>query len=81
MRAEGDRLPLVLATRIPILVVSMGAGFLRFLGRRRRGVRAFRRALRASGMPRAHAAQLVERYEEMGSIRKIMADTGILGFR
>ena len=72
MSAEGDRLPLVIAAYVPVLVVSVSAGVLRFLGKRRRGVRAFRRALRAGGMPRAQAAVLAERYHAIGSIPNLV---------
>jgi hypothetical protein len=77
MSTEGDRLPLVLATRVPIIAVALGTGFLRFLGKRRRGVRAFHRALVRGGMPRDQAAQLAAQYHELGSLRRILGGAGI----
>ncbi len=70
--SEGDRLPLVLAATVPILVLRLGAEYLRFLGKRRLGVRAFERALIAGGMPRVRAGQLAHAYHEFGSLQTIL---------
>ncbi len=75
--SEGDRLPLVLAATVPVIAIGLGTGFLRFLGRRRRGVRAFRTALVRGGMPREMADELAARYHEMGSLRRIIGNAGI----
>ncbi len=75
--SEGDRLPLVLAAVVPVIALQLGAGFLRFLSRRRRGVRAFRRALVRGGMPREQAAVLAARYYEVGSLRRLLGDAGL----
>ncbi len=75
--SEGDRLPLVLAATVPVIVLSLGTGFLRFLGRRRRGVRTFRRALVRGGMPRDLADVLAARYHDIGSLRKIIGNARI----
>lgn len=70
--SEGDRLPLVLASQVPAIAIGLGTGFLRFLGKRRRGVRAFRRALVRGGMPLEMAEQLAAQYHEIGSLRRIL---------
>lgn len=75
--SEGDRLPLVLAAVVPVIALQLGTGFLRFLSRRRRGVRAFRRALVRGGMPRERAEALAARYHELGSLRRLLGGTGI----
>ena len=75
--AEGEALPLAIAVHIPALAARMGVGFLRFLGKRRSGVRAFRTALLAGGMDPAHADRLAAEYHEAGSIAKILRRTRI----
>ncbi len=68
---QGDTAVLI-AAAVPLFAVEVGVGFLRFQVRRKRGVRAFRRALRRSGMPKDQAARLAQAYHEAGSIRKIV---------
>ncbi len=68
---RGDTVVL-LAAAVPAVAMEVGVGFLRFQVRRKRGVRAFRRALRRSGMPKDQAARLAQAYHEAGSIRKII---------
>lgn len=74
---SNDRLPLALAATIPVLVVRVGLGFLRFQGKRRRGAHAFESALLAGGLPRARAAQLTQQYHDAGSLRKILRGTAL----
>ncbi len=69
--ARGDTAVLIAAS-VPLFAVEVGWGFLRFQIRRKRGVRAFRRALRRSGMSKDQAARLAQAYHEAGSIRKIV---------
>ncbi len=68
---RGDTAVLI-AAAVPLFAVEVGVGFLRFQVRRKRGVRAFRRALRRSGMPKDQAARLAQTYHEAGSIRRIV---------
>jgi len=68
----GDRLPLVLAATVPILALRLGAEYLRYLGKRRLGVRAFERALLEGGMPPERAGQLAQVYHEIGSFTRIL---------
>ncbi len=70
--SEGDRLPLVLAATVPILLLRFGAEYLRFLGRRRLGVLAFERTLLEGGMPPERAGQLAQTYHEMGSLVNLL---------
>jgi len=72
MARNRDGLPVVLMAAVPIFTVQFGMGFLRFQSRRKRGVRAFRKALVRSGMPREQAARLAQAYHEAGSIRTIL---------
>ncbi len=68
---RGDTAVLI-AAAVPLFAVEVGVGFLRFQVRRKRGVRAFRRALQRSGMPKEQASRLAQAYHEAGSIRKIV---------
>ena len=52
MSDRGTRLPVVLLEFLPSLAARFGWGFLRYQARRKRGVRAFRRELLRSGMPK-----------------------------
>ncbi len=79
--SEGDRLPLVIAVQVPALALRVGVGFLRFLGTRRSGVRAFRYALLAGGMSRERADRLAQQYHEAGSIPQILRRAGVVGTR
>ena len=47
---EGLGVPLAFAVYVPTLALRMTAGFFRFLGARRTGVKTFRDALMAGGM-------------------------------
>ncbi len=71
MAQDSDGLPIVMAA-VPLLAIQLGVGFLRYQSRRKRGVRAFRRALLASGMPRDQAARLSQSYHEAGSFRQFL---------
>ncbi len=68
---RGDTVVL-LAAAVPLFAMEVGVGFLRFQVRRKRGVRAVRRALRRSGMPKDQVARLAQTYHEAGSIRRII---------
>ncbi len=72
MADREDRLPLVLAAAVPMLMLRLGAEYLRFLGRRRLGVQAFERALLRGGMPPDRAGQLAQAYHEVGSLSTIL---------
>jgi hypothetical protein len=71
-RSEVGGVLLAVAAGVPVLVFRFGAGYLRFLGRRRRGVRTFRDALLAGGMPPTMASRLAEAYHEAGSLPRIL---------
>lgn len=72
MAAERSGLPVLIAAAVPLFAVQVGWGSLRFLSRRKRGVRAFRQTLVQNGMPRDQAARLAQAYHEAGSFRKIL---------
>ena len=80
MADRGDRLPLVLLGRLPGLAARFGWGFLRYQARRKRGVRAFQRALLRSGMPRHRVEHLAQAYHDIGSVRGLLR-TGLARFR
>ncbi len=77
MARDRDGLPVVLMAAVPIVAMQLGMGFLRFQARRKRGVRAFRKALALSGMPREQAVRLAQAYHDAGSLRKILGRTGV----
>lgn len=73
MTGARSGLPVLIAAAVPLFALQVGWESLRFLNRRKRGVRAFRRTLVRSGMPRDQAARLAQTYHEAGSFRKILA--------
>jgi len=79
--SEGDGLPLVIAVQGPALVLRMGMGFLRFLGKRREAVSAFRTALVAGGIAPELADRLARAYHDAGSIARIFRNAGVAGLR
>ena len=80
MADRGDRLPVVLLGTLPGLGARFGWGFLRYQARRKRGVRAFRRALLRSGIPRDRVEPLAQAYHDIGSVRSLLR-TGLTRFR
>lgn len=80
MVRERNGLLVVLMAGAPIVAMQVGVGFLRFQAHRKRGVRAFRKALARAGMPREQAAHLAQLYHEAGSVRKILQGTGVPRF-
>ena len=80
MADRGDRLPVVLLGTLPGLGARFGWGFLRYQARRKRGVRAFRRALLRSGIPRDRVEPLARAYHDIGSVRSLLR-TGLAALR
>jgi hypothetical protein len=68
----GDRLPVVLLATVPVLAVRVAVTFLQLQARRKEGVRRFRRALEAEGMPRDEASRLAQAYHDAASIRRLV---------
>ncbi len=80
MADRGERLPMVLLESLPALAAHFGWGFVRYQARRKRGVRAFRKALLLSGMPRNRAQPLAQAYHDIGSVRSLFR-TGLGALR
>jgi len=80
MSDHEDRLPVILLENLPGLAARFGWGFLRYQARRKRGVRAFRKELLRSGMPRDRVEPLAQAYHEIGSVRGLL-HTGLAGLR
>jgi len=72
MSDRGDRLPMVFLEVLPVLAARFGWDFLRYQARRKRGVRAFRRELLRSGMPKDRVEPLAQAYHEIGSVRRLL---------
>lgn len=72
MSDRGDRLPVILMTAVPVLLMRAGVSFLRFQARRKSSVRRFRRILRANGLSQEDAHRLAQAYHEVGSLRKLL---------
>lgn len=72
MADRGDRLPMALLGSLPSLAARFGWGFVRYQARRKRGVRAFRRALLRGGIPRNRVGPLVQAYHDLGSVRRLL---------
>ena len=62
----------VAAAGAAVVILRIGAPSLRFLARRKRSVRAFRRALRDAAMPPDRIEQLTQAYHDAGSIRRML---------
>ena len=71
-RSDAGGVALLLASRVPLLVLRFGTGYLRFLGRRRRGVDTFHRTLLEGGMPPERATQLADAFHEVGSLPNLI---------
>jgi len=80
MSDQEDRLPVILLENLPGLAARFGWVFLRYQARRKRGVRAFRKELLRSGMPRDRVEPLAQAYHEIGSVRGLL-HTGLAGLR
>lgn len=74
MAREDSTMPVLIAAAVPSLLLQVSVGSLRFLVRRKRGVRRFRSALIAGGLSRDQAAKLAQSYHEAGSLRLILRD-------
>lgn len=73
MTRDDPGLPVVIAAGVTRFAVLLGVGYVRFLSRRKRGVREFRRTLERGGMPPDRAAQLAQAYHEAGSLRSVVS--------
>ena len=71
-QSDGGSVALLLASRVPLLVLRFGTGYLRYLGRRRRGVHTFHETLLAGGMPPDRASQLADAFHEVGSLPNLI---------
>ncbi len=75
MARDRDGLPVLIAAAVPLLAMQVGVGFLRLQVRRKQGVRAFKRELRRTGMPKDQVVRLAQAYHDAGSVRKILRGT------
>ena len=74
MTRDREGAPVVIAAAIPALAMQVGVGSLRFLLRRKSGVRRFRRTLIRGGLTKDQAARLAQTYHEAGSLRLILRE-------
>lgn len=65
-------IPVVAVAGGTVVLLQIGAQYLRFLARRKRSTRAFRRTLRAAEMPQDRIEQLTQAYHDAGSLRKML---------
>ncbi len=65
-----------MAVHVPVLLVKFGLAFLRYEMRRKRGVRAFKKELRAQNMGREHVNLLTKSYQSAGSVRNLVDNIG-----
>ena len=59
-----------------MLLVKFGLAFLRYEMRRKRGVRVFKKELRAQNMGREHVDLLTKSYQSAGSVRSLVGKIG-----
>jgi len=74
-------LPVALAAAIPLLLLRLGASFVRVKVKRRAGVRRFRAALVRGGMSRGAAERLAAEYESYGRLRTYLPGASSLRLR
>ena len=74
---------MALAAAVPRILVGLGFMFLRLKAKRRKGVRAFRRALLRGGMGPEAANRLAADYESIGRLRTYLParNLRLLAFR
>ena len=65
-----------MAVHVPVLLVRFSLAFLRYEMRRKRGVRAFKKELRAQNMGREHVNLLTKSYQSAGSVRNLIDNIG-----
>ena len=74
-RSEDDlTLPVAVAAAVPLLIFRLGVVFVRVKARRRKGVRAFRKALLLGGMNREQANELSAQYASYGRLRTYLRE-------
>ncbi len=69
----GQGIFVAVASTVPLLVLRLGASFLRMGFRIRRGASRFQRQLRKSGVQPELARRLAARYREHWSLRKFIS--------
>ena len=65
-----------MAVYVPVLLVKFSLAFLRYEMRRKRGVRAFKKELRAQNMGKEHVNLLTKSYQSAGSVRSLVSNIG-----
>lgn len=65
-----------MAVYVPVLLVKFGLAFLRCEMRRKKGVRAFKKELRAQNMGKEHVNLLTKSYQSAGSVRSLVSNIG-----
>ncbi len=69
-----NRVPFDILPLIPPLVFKGGMAYLKFKHKRRKGVKAFKKELRASGMTENQMEELIKQYEDIGRLRSYLGD-------
>ena len=67
-------MPVALAAELPVLLVRLGVVYVRLKGKRRGGVRRFRRTLLRGGLSPEAADGLVAEYESYGRLRTYLPE-------
>ncbi|MCK4443019.1 MAG: hypothetical protein KAW09_00640 [Thermoplasmata archaeon] len=69
-----SKIPFDILPLIPPLVFKGGMAYLKFKHERKKGVKAFRKELRASGMTEDQMEELIKQYEDIGRLRSYLGD-------
>ncbi len=73
--------PFAIVARVPGLIIRLGFSALKFKRKAKKSARKMRKVLIKGGMSRARATELVNKYEEGLSVRKLiksnMGDSGL----
>ena len=64
------------AVHVPVMLVRFSLAFLRYEMRRKRGVRTFKKELRAQNIGREHVNLLTKSYQSAGSVRSLINNIG-----
>ena len=74
-----SEIPFKILPLVPILAFKGGIAYLKFKSRRRKGVKAFRKQIKKSGMSEDQIDELTKQYEDIGRLRSYIGDFDLFG--
>ena len=74
-----SEVPFKILPLIPYLAFKGGVAYLKFKSARKKGVKAFRKQIRQSGMSEDQIDELTKQYEDIGRLRSYLGDFDFFG--